>query len=329
MNIITWIATALQIQGNLADPFQLALLCSELLIMMVLVGFILKQLSSIQKEAVEKKALEKREELPLTALEDDKLLGRHRVRLNIFWEKEIKNRDKLNFFKGFPATLFITESRLIITSEFYSHDKASRFVGQIPVGWMRYNTVYVELAINKIKKYSFGIFGSYIQFEPHGKVGETKIIFYKLSRNERQLIKEDLETARIFKKPAPGAGIVILDRPIGGVVTQRFAMLRHEAVISKYFKKPELKKVPIERVIVKETANISATNEGNVQTQNDIEEFKENAAKLNQQLENIIGATPQERVWLTLQAQVTKCRFCGQEILKSSKKCSRCGAVNF
>ncbi len=326
MNTISWIAPGSQFQGVVNDPLQLALFCSELLILVILVGFVLKQLST-QKEAIEKKALEKRDELPLTALEDDKLLGRHRVRLNVFWEKEIKNRDKLNFYKGFPATLFITESRLIITSEFYSQDKASRFVARIPVGWMRYNTVYVELAIDKIKKYSFGIFGSHILLEPHGKVGETKIIFYHLSRGERRLIKEDLETARVFKKPAPEAGIVILDRPIGDVVRQRFAMLRHEAVISKYFKRPEVKKIPIERVVIKETANVSASREEAVQS--GIGEVREKAEKLNQALENMLEATPQERVWMTLQAQVTKCRFCGQEILKSSKRCSKCGAVNF
>lgn len=325
MNITTWIATGSQFQGVVTDPFQLALFCSEILILLVLVGFVLKQLST-QKEAVEKKALEKRDELPLTALEDDKLLGRHRVRLNVFWEKEIKNRDKLNFYKGFPATLFITESRLIITSEFYSQDKVSRFVARIPVGWMRYNMVYVELAIDKIKKYSFGIFGSYILLEPHGKVGETKIIFYHLSRGERRLIKEDLETAKIFNKPAPEAGIVILDRPIGDVVRQRFAMLRHEAVISRYFKRPEAKKIPIERVVIKETANVGTSGEGAVQSGIEV---REKAEKLNQLLENMLGATPQERVWMTLQAQVTKCRFCGQEILKSSKRCAKCGAVNF
>ncbi len=325
MNAAVWNSVGLQFLGVGVDPPQLAFLCS-LLLLVVLGGLALRQLSNTRKEAIEKKALEKREELPLTALEDDKLLGRHRVKINVSWEKEINGRNKLSFYKGFPATFFITESRLIFTSEFYSQDRVSRFVGRIPVGWMKYNTVYIELAIDKIRKYSFGIFGSYILLEPHGKMGETKVVFYELSRDERRLIREDLDTARIFKKPAPEAGIVILDRPIAEVVRQRFAMLRHEAVISKYLKKPEARRVPIQRVIMKENTSTSAPLEQEVQR---IRESRENAEKLNQLLENVLAATPQERVWVALQEQVTKCRFCGYEIPKSSKKCTKCGAINF
>jgi hypothetical protein len=291
---------------------------------------ILKTLYNARREAIEKNVLEKRDELPLTALEDDKLLGRHKVRINISWENDIRGKDKLNFFKGFPAKLYITESRLIISSEFYSQDKISRFVGRVPIGWMRYNTVYVELAISKIKKSSFGIFGSYIALEPHGNVGETKINFYNLSRNERKLIKEDLDTARVFKKAAPESGIVILDRPIADAVRQRFAMLHHEAVISKHLpKKPEIKKattIPIKRVITKEKANVGATVEV---VQSVIGKAKENEEKRDQPFGNVLEKTPQEHVWMALQAQVTKCRFCGQEMLRSAKKCNRCGAVNF
>jgi len=290
----------------------------------------LKQLYSTRKEAIEKNVLEKRDELPLTALEDDKLLSRHKVRLNISWEKDIKGKNKLNFFKGFPAKLYITESRLIISSEFYSQDRVSRFVGRIPIGWMRYNTVYVELAIDKIKKYSFGLFGSHVALEPHGNVGETKINFYNLSRGERKLIKEDLDTARVFRKPAPESGVVILDRPIADAVTQRFAMLRHEAVISKYSpKKPEVKKVkkiPIKRVSIKEKADVGTAVET---VQSVVGKVKEKAEKRGRLLENVLETSPQERVRMTLQAQVIKCRFCGQEILKSAKKCVRCGAINF
>ncbi|WXG40497.1 MAG: hypothetical protein WED07_06735 [Candidatus Freyarchaeum deiterrae] len=284
---------------------------------------------SARKEAIERNVLEKRDELPFTALEDDKLLGRHRVKVNVSWENDIRGKNKLNFFKGFPAKLYITESRLIISSEFYSQDKVSRFVGRIPIGWMRYNTVYVELAINKIKKASFTIFGSYIELDPHGNVGETKINFYNLSRGERRLIKEDLDTARVFKRTAPESGIVILDRPIADAVTQRFAMLRHEAIVSKpTSKKPEVKKatkVPIKRVSMKENADAGTAVEP---VQSGIEEVKENAEKPSLLLENKLEKTPQERVLMTLQAQVTKCRFCGQEILRSAKKCPRCGAIN-
>ncbi|MEM3588070.1 MAG: hypothetical protein QXO71_12220 [Candidatus Jordarchaeaceae archaeon] len=206
----------------------------------------------VQNRAVERKILEKREELPLTALEEDKLLGRHKVRLNISWEKNIEGRNKINISGGFPAKLYITESRIIITSEFYLQDKVSRFVGRIPIGWMRYNTIYVELAVDKIKKYSFGRFRKYIVLEPHGDVGETKINFYNLPKEERKLIKEDLETARIFKKPVD-SGVVILDKPVAEIVRQRFAMLQHETIISKYSsKETELKKVTIRRVREKE-----------------------------------------------------------------------------
>ncbi len=287
----------------------------------------LKQSVNNRKEAVEKPAIERRIELPLTAFEDDKLLSRYSVRLNIDWQKEIDGRSNLKFFKGFPAKLFISESRLIITSEFYSQDRASRFVGRIPVGWMRYNTVYIELAINKIKKYSFGIFGNYITFEPHGNVGETKITFYNLSREERKLIKWDLDTARIFKKPALESGIVILDRPIEDVVKQRFLTLRHEAIISKYQKESETKRIPIDRVLVKKNANASPiAKEGKL---GGTKILKEGVEEINKHLENALLTTPQEYVWMALQAQVTKCRFCGQDILKGSKRCNRCGAINF
>jgi hypothetical protein len=289
-------------------------------------GFDLKLLYSTQKEAIERNVLEKRDELPFTALEEDKLLSRYKVRVNISWEKDINGRNNLYFFKGFPAKLYITESRLIISSEFYSQDKVSRFVGRIPIGWMRYNTVYVELAIDKIKKHSFGRFGSTIVLEPHGNVGETKISFYNLSKEEKKLIKEDLDTARVFRKPAPESGIVILDRPIAEAVTQRFAMLRHEAVISKYFKKPEVKKVQIKRVSKKEKDSASTVVET---VQSDVRKVKEKSEKQEQKLENVPVTSPQERVWMTLQAQVTKCKFCGQEILKSAKKCIKCGAINF
>lgn len=286
----------------------------------------MKLVYSVRKEAIEKNVLEKRDELPFTALEEDKLLSRYKVRLNISWEKSINGKNNLNFFKGFPAKLYITESRLIISSEFYSQDKVSRFVGRIPIGWMRYNTVYVELAIDKIKKHSFGRFKNTIVLEPHGSVGETKINFYNLSKEEKRLIKEDLDTARVFKKPAPESGIVILDRPIAEAVTQRFAMLRHEAIISKHFtKKPEVKKIQIKRV-KKEKASVDTTVET---VQSSVGKVKEKEEKQEQVLENVSVTSPQERVWMTLQAQVTKCKFCGQELLKSAKKCAKCGAVNF
>lgn len=285
----------------------------------------MKLVYSTRKEAIEKNFLEKREELSLIAFEDDKLLGRYRVRLNISWEKDIDGRNKINFPKGFPARLYITESRLIIVSEFYSQDRFFGFVGRAPIGWMKCNTVYVELAIDKIKKYSFGRFGSYIVLEPHGNVGKTKIDIYNLSKEEKKLIRDDLDTARVFKKPATESGIVILDRPIAETVKQRFAMLRHEAFISKYFKKPEVKKVQIRRVRKKEEAGVSTEVESE---QGDVVKT-EKAEIPGRTSENVTEASPQERIKIAIQSQLTKCKICGQELLKSAKKCVRCGATNF
>lgn len=280
----------------------------------------MKLVYSTGKEALEKNFLVKREELPFMAFEEDKFLGRHRVRLNIYWEKDIDGRSKLNFPKGFPARLYITESRLIIISEFYSHDKVYKLVRRIPIGWMRYNTVYVELAIDKIQKYSFGRFRSYIILEPHGNVGKTKIDLYNLSKEEKKLIKEDLDTAKVFRKPATESGIVILDRPIAETVAQRFTMLQHEAFISKYFKKPEVEKVQIKRVRKKEKSSASTEVEP-----------EQSGVKKEEQVqpsESVIEIPPQERIRIALQSQLTKCKFCGQELLKSAKKCIKCGAIN-
>ncbi|MEM2145173.1 MAG: hypothetical protein QW279_07425 [Candidatus Jordarchaeaceae archaeon] len=281
----------------------------------------MKLVYSTGKEALERNFLVKREELPFIAFEEDKLLGRHRVRLNISWEKDIDGRNKINFSGGFPARLYITESRLIIISEFYSQDKVYKVIKRVPIGWMRYNTVYVELAIDKIQKYSFGRFRSYIILEPHGSVGRTKIDLYNLSKEEKRLIKEDLDTAKVFRKPATESGIVILDRPIAETVTQRFTMLQHEAFISKYFKKPEVEKVQIKRVRKKGKSSVSTEVES-----------EQSGVKKEEQVqpsESVIEIPPQERIKMALQLQLTKCKFCGQELLKSAKKCTKCGAINF
>lgn len=153
------------------------------------------------------------------------VLGSYHVWVNVSWEKKIPvhTADKIiglrNFKckKGFPAWMLISESRLFLLSEFNTQTK---FMYILPLSGKKRQSFYMELALEKLFRYSFGA-NNFIEFEPHGQVGKTKIDFKSISNIQKQRIQENIEKAKILNKNAPGVGIIITGRSVEKVFNER------------------------------------------------------------------------------------------------------------
>nr|MDO8079487.1 zinc ribbon domain-containing protein [Candidatus Freyarchaeota archaeon] len=154
------------------------------------------------------------------------VLGDYNVWINISWGGMIPLQiadktvglQKIKYKKGIPAWMLISESRLILISEFKGQTK---FMYVLPLNRKKNHSLYMELALGKLHRYSFGTSKNYIEFEPHGQVGKTRIEFKSLSSIQKLRIQQTLEKAKALNKQAPEAGIIISGKPVEEVFTER------------------------------------------------------------------------------------------------------------
>lgn len=160
---------------------------------------------------------------------EEKILGSYEVSVNVSWGKPLDfwngkrfiKRRALNFRDGFPAHLLISESRVFLMAEFTHQLLVGIVVPVIPVTKRKHKALYLELALDKLVKYSFGLVKNSIFFEPHGQLGKTMIEFKGLSGKIKKEIAETLERARALNMKAEDAGILISDRPVKEVFIER------------------------------------------------------------------------------------------------------------
>ncbi|MHA1363561.1 MAG: hypothetical protein ACTSP1_13670, partial [Candidatus Freyarchaeota archaeon] len=91
----------------------------------------------------------------------------------------------------------------------------------IPITRRKHRSLYLELALDKLEKYSFGVVKNSIFFHAHGQVGRTIIEFKGLPGKIKKEIAETLERARALNIKAEDAGILISDRPVKEVFIER------------------------------------------------------------------------------------------------------------
>ncbi|MFB0562408.1 MAG: hypothetical protein ACETWM_14480 [Candidatus Lokiarchaeia archaeon] len=154
------------------------------------------------------------------------IMGSYDAWVNVSWgniipvqmaDKTVELR-KIKYKKGIPAWILISESRLFLLSEFNAQTK---FMYVLPLSRKKRHSLYMELALEKLHGYSFGTFNNYIEFEPHGQVGKTRIDFKSISIRQKQLLQGNLEKAKILNTKAPDVGIVISGRPVEEVFMER------------------------------------------------------------------------------------------------------------
>ena len=138
-----------------------------------------------------------------------KLHVKFRTLINLIWAKPINGRESFSFVKGFPATFFLTERRVIVVGEFTEK-----------MGWFqnkKYHRVCFEAGLHQIKEWKHIIDGvkkmflGYITFHAHGNLGEGAMVqFIKLNPVIAQAIDNHLKNIAI-KSPVEDTGIILID----------------------------------------------------------------------------------------------------------------------
>ncbi|MEM3586878.1 MAG: hypothetical protein QXO71_06090, partial [Candidatus Jordarchaeaceae archaeon] len=195
-------------------------------------------------------------------------MGSYDVRVYVNWSEPIElwtgkkyvKRKALGLQKGFPAVFLISESRIFLMSEFVpSRVYTGIIVPFLPTSKEKHRTFYMELALDKIVRYSFKEAKNYIIFEPHGQLGTTIVQFKELPENTRKEIEEKLERAMALNLKAPDAGRLISDKPVREIFllrwqiinTQRQKTPKIEATVEEIVKSVE--EIEPKRVIIPPT----------------------------------------------------------------------------
>ncbi|MHA1643776.1 MAG: hypothetical protein ACTSV0_01965 [Candidatus Freyarchaeota archaeon] len=276
----------------------------------------------------------------------EKILGSYEVSVNVSWGKPLDfwngkrfiKRRALNFRDGFPAHFIISESRVFLMSEFTHQLLVGIVVPVIPVTKRKHKALYLELALDKLVKYSFGLVKNSIFFEPHGQLGKTMIEFKGLPGKIKKEIAETLERARALNMKAEDAGILISDRPVKEVFiermkainAQRQKTLTTEAKIeqeptpstetftqeSTQLETPESETIPLETKQPQEEIGVTESLVMSEETE---------SAKPGESVEGGVGERDSlEEMRLPLREVV--CPMCGSKVVENSP-CPKCGTI--
>jgi hypothetical protein len=300
---------------------------------------------------------------------EEKILGKYEVRVYVNWSEPIEfwtgkryvRRKALGFQKGFPAVFLISESRVFLMSEF----NASRIYSGImvpifPTSRKKHRTFYMELALDKIVKYSFKGTKNYILFEPHGQLGITIIQFKNLPENTKKEMEEVLEKARTLNLRAPDAGTLISDKPVREIFLLRWQIINAqrqktpmpqasvEAVVNSVV---EIE--PSRIVIPSAKSELIINTETTIPEASTVTEISEPAPASQQEsalpvAKIEVASTPSEKfellfgreevkpenkqrlegIWKSLVPRETICPYCKTRVLTIDRICPRCGAIN-
>lgn len=296
---------------------------------------------------------------------EEKILGKYEVRVFVNWSEPIDfwtgkkyvRRKALGFQKGFPADFLISESRIFLMSDFTpSRVYTGIMVPIFPASKKKHRTFYMELALDKIVKYSFEGTKNYILFKPHGQLGTTIIQFKGLTENTKKEIQGTLEKAKALNLRAPDAGTLISDKPVREMFSLRWQIInaqRQKTLTSEAGTETILKSVVeieptriiipptrTELVINPEAAKINEISESaptpHQESMLQIAEIKTVNHSMVSELEIFYGKDETktedkerlEGIWKSLAPKETICPYCKTRVLTIDKTCPRCGAIN-
>lgn len=301
----------------------------------------------------------------------ERILGEYEVRVYVNWSEPINfwtgkkyvRRKALGFQKGFPAVFLISSSRVFLISEFTaSRVYTGIMLPIIPASKKKHRAFYMELALDKIVKYSFEGTKNYILFEPHGQLGITIIQFKDLPENTKNEMEEKLEKARALNLSAPDAGILISDKPVRELFSIRWKIIntrRRKTGIPQAAAKTVLQSVveiePTRIIIPPTKAELIINPEENIPEASTISEIYEftpasqqestlptaeievanhsmstEKSELHYSIRDEVKPDKQrlEGIWKSLVPKETICPYCKTRVLTIDKKCPRCGAIN-
>ncbi|WXG42105.1 MAG: hypothetical protein WED07_15300 [Candidatus Freyarchaeum deiterrae] len=297
---------------------------------------------------------------------EEKILGKYDVRVFVNWSEPIDlwtgkryaRRKALGFQKGFPATFIISESRVFLITEFTnSRVYTGIMVPVFPASKSKHRAFYMELALDKIVKYSFEKTKNYIIFMPHGQLGTTIIQFKDLPENVKKEIGETLGKARALNLRAPEAGILISDRAIREMFSLRWQIINAQrkatpTPISNMVAEPEYTQITIPLAKLKTAPNTGAAS----QEASMVTEIPETLTAPQQgsklplvEIEATGSSTSSEKVeshnfrrdevkpetkqrldgiWKSMVPRETICPYCKKRVFTIDKECPCCGAIN-
>lgn len=294
----------------------------------------------------------------------EKILGEFEVNINLdwgkplaFWEGETyAKRQSLDYPEGFFARLLVSESRVFIITEFTDEFKMGILTPVISGIEKKQRSLYLELALDKIDKYNFGMMKNTILFKPHGVLGKITIEFKNLPAELRKKIPETLEKARALKIKAPNTGILVSDRPIKEIFEDRMRIINAEKLEPSVLEvEPEAKtrkriiSIPLVKskskpkteTVLPESSSISDSSEPGATPQEGysppnnelvvepsiaIEEI-ETAHSVSEEVKTD-QAKRLDKIWKSLVPKETICPYCKKRLLTIDRECPDCGAIN-
>ncbi len=287
----------------------------------------------------------------------EKFLGEFEVNVNVDWGKPLSfwdgegyvEKQALNFPEGFLARLIISESRVFLITEFTPDFAMGILTPTVPGVEKKQRSLYMELAIDKLEKVSFGLTKNEILFKAHGQLGRTVIEFKNLPEKSKKEITESLEKARALKRPAPDAGILSSGRPVKEIYEERLRIIESQRMnVSESSSRPESQEISPISKIVKSIQKIkiippkklspSETGEtGSSPSQPSPQESeKKESIIIGEEIDSLYSKGDEEPgeterreiIWKSLIPKDTICPYCARRVLSIDSKCPHCGAVN-
>ena len=283
----------------------------------------------------------------------EKFLGEFEVYVNVdwgrpvdFWDgEEYVKREALSYRDGFLARLLISESRVFLLSEFTPDFKIGILSPIIPGVERKQRALYIELALDKLEKSSFGRKRNTISFKPHGQLGRTVIELKGESAKLRKRIYKILEKAKALNIKAEDAGIITTDRPIREIYGQRLQIIaqRHQTAEepTETVGKVSASTSALELTHLNsptEFSTVSETSDRNSVSQHAEEpEPKLEPSILTYEIESLFSSEEEiepeekerfENAWRSLIPRETVCPYCKTRLLTIDRVCPHCGAIN-
>ncbi|MFB0563792.1 MAG: hypothetical protein ACETWM_21555 [Candidatus Lokiarchaeia archaeon] len=290
----------------------------------------------------------------------EKFLGEFEVNVKVDWGKPVEiwegegyvERRALDYPEGFLARLLISESRVFLITEFTEEFKMGILAPVISGVEKKQRSLYMELALDKLEKYSFGMVKNTILFKPHGRLGKTIIEFKNLPGKMKKEIAESLEKARALKRKALNAGILVSDRPIREIYEERIKIIetqRLETPTQEVTEEsepeeisiplataetiPKMEPVPAEEPKITEPAEPIPELQQEPTEKIDVTEPSvpieeiESANSERKELE-VKYKKRLEKIWKSLIPRETICPYCKKRVLTIDRECPDCGAIN-